>query len=203
MKIFVFDTETTWFINKKDPGLDKQPHIVQIAWIYWEIDEKWNFNELKRINKYIKPPVSIPYEASLINNIYDIDVRNALTFEDEYKEFLDILNNSDYIVWHNIEYDETVTKIELRRIEKEYLYNPKKVYCTMKETVDLCQLKWNWERFKYPKLWELYKILFWEYFLWAHDAIVDVEATLKIFIELYNRNLVNKDISKTEVLSLF
>jgi DNA polymerase III epsilon subunit-like protein len=31
MKIFVFDTETTGFINKKETDLNKQPKIVQFA----------------------------------------------------------------------------------------------------------------------------------------------------------------------------
>jgi len=33
MKIFVFDTETTGFINKKDPNLDNQPQVIQFAGI--------------------------------------------------------------------------------------------------------------------------------------------------------------------------
>ena len=33
MKIFVFDTETTGFINKKNHNLDAQPKIVQFAGI--------------------------------------------------------------------------------------------------------------------------------------------------------------------------
>jgi len=38
MKILVFDTETTGFIDKKNPGLEYQPHIVQFAGIYGELD---------------------------------------------------------------------------------------------------------------------------------------------------------------------
>jgi DNA polymerase III epsilon subunit-like protein len=33
MKIFVFDTETTGFINKKETDLTKQPKIIQFAGI--------------------------------------------------------------------------------------------------------------------------------------------------------------------------
>lgn len=46
MKIFVFDTETTWFIDKKESDLDKQPNIIQFAWIMWEL-ENWEFREEK------------------------------------------------------------------------------------------------------------------------------------------------------------
>jgi len=31
VKIFVYDTETTGFIDKKEIDLDKQPHIIQFA----------------------------------------------------------------------------------------------------------------------------------------------------------------------------
>jgi len=33
MKILVFDTETTGFIDKKNPNLDGQPYIIQFAGI--------------------------------------------------------------------------------------------------------------------------------------------------------------------------
>jgi hypothetical protein len=77
------------------------------------------------------------------------------------------------------------------------------VICTMKTTVDFCALKGNGERFKYPKLWELYKKLFWEYFIGAHDALVDVEATLKAFLELQKQWIIKIKEQKEEILSLF
>jgi len=202
MKVFVFDTETTWFIDKKNPCLDVQPYIIQFAWIYWEI-KNWEWNEIKRINQMIKPKISIPYDVSQIHNIYDIDVKNAPSIEEYIDQFLEIINNSDVIVWHNIEYDEEMIKLELKRMWREHEYNPKQVFCTMKQTVDFCALEWNWNRYKYPKLWELYKKLFWEYFIWAHDAMVDVEATLKIFIELYKKWIIKLEQKKHQLLSLF
>lgn len=202
MKIIVFDTETTWFINKKESSLDKQPYIVQFAWIYWEIIDN-KFNEIKRLNILIKPKINIPFIASQIHNIYDIDVKNAPSIEESIFDFLKYINDSDAIIWHNIEYDEEMIKLELKRLNKEFEYKPKQVICTMKQTVDFCALKWNGDRFKYPKLWELYKKLFWEYFIWAHDAMIDVEATLKSFLELYNIWIIKLEKPKQEVLSLF
>lgn len=202
MKIFVFDTETTWFIDKKNPNLNAQPYIVQFAWIFWEIKNN-EFIEIKRINQIIKPKIPIPFAASQVHHIYDIDVKNAPPIEDYISDFLKIINESDVIIWHNIEYDEEIIKLELKRLTKEFEYNPKQVICTMKETVDFCALPWNWNRYKYPKLWELYKKLFWEYFLWAHDAIVDVEATLKAFMELYKKQIIKLKDKKHQVLSLF
>lgn len=202
MKILVFDTETTWFINKKTPDLTAQPYIVQFAGIVGEL-KNGKFTEIERINQFIKPKISIPYDASQVHHIYDIDVKNAPSIEEKIEDFLHLINSCDAIIGHNIEYDEDMIKLELRRLQKEYLYQPKQVVCTMKTTVDFCALKGNGERFKYPKLWELYKTLFWEYFIGAHDAIVDVEATLKAFLELEKRWVLQLKKNQEAVLSLF
>jgi DNA polymerase-3 subunit alpha len=94
-------------------------------------------------------------------------------------------------------------KLELKRLHREFDYHPKQIICTMKQTVDFCALAWNGNRFKYPKLSELYKKLFWQYFIWAHDAIVDVEATLQSFMELYKQKIIHVNEKKHHTMSLF
>lgn len=202
MKIFVYDTETTWFINKKETDLNLQPRIVQFAWILWELKD-WIFTEEKRINILINPKIPIPFWASQVHHLYDIDVKNEPYIEEKIDEIMTYINEPDITIWHNIEYDEDMVKIELKRLEKEYKYKPKQVVCTMKTTVDFCAIQWNGARFKYPKLWELHKKLFWEYFIWAHDALTDVEATLRCFIELVNKWVIKVEEKKEEVMSLF
>ncbi len=202
MKIFVFDTETTWFINKKESSLEVQPHIVQFAWILWEIKDG-KFVEEKKVNILINPKSPIPYAASQVHHIYDIDVKNAPFIEDLIEEIISYINDPDIIIWHNIEYDIDMIKLELKRLNLEYKFNPKQIICTMKTTVDYCALEWNWNRFKYPKLWELHKKVFWEYFIWAHDALVDVEATLRCFIELQKNKIIKIEEKKQEIMSLF
>ncbi len=202
MKIFVFDTETTWFINKKETDLEKQPKIIQFAGILWELKD-WNFKEIERIDILINPKIAIPYWSSQVHHIYDIDIKDSPYIEDVIDNITKYINTPDVIIWHNIEYDEEMVKLELKRLNKEFEYKPKQVICTMKNTVDFCAIKWNWERYKYPKLWELHKKLFWEYFIWAHDALTDVEATLRCFIELVNKWVIKIEEPKEEVMSLF
>lgn len=203
MKIFVFDTETTWFIDKKESNLDKQPHVIQFSWILWNL-ENGKFSEEKRIDIYINPGISIPYASSLVHHIYDIDVQGKSLIDTNIDEILHYINTPDIIVWHNVEFDEEMLKLELKRLWREYDYRPKQVVCTMKTTVDFCALKGTSEtRFKYPKLSELYKTLFWEYFTWAHNAIVDVENTLKCFLELVKKDVIKVEERKDVVMSLF
>jgi len=203
MKILVFDTETTGFIDKKNSSLDLQPSIVQFAGIFWELQENGDFTKSWEINELMKPPRSIPAGASRVHHIYDIDVKDKPPIAQKMDSFLQIINDADVVIGHNIEYDEDMMKLELKRLGKEYEYQPKQTFCTMKTTVEFCGLQWSGERLKYPKLGELYKKLFGEYFLGAHDAIVDVEATLKIFLELYRKKIITLQTPPSQILSLF
>jgi len=205
MKIFVFDTETTWFINKKETNLDLQPNIIQFAGILWDIDDGI-FIEEKRVNILINPKKSIPYSSSEIHHIYDIDVKNAPFIEDSINKILNFINSPDIIIWHNIEYDTDMLKLELKRLWLEYEYKPKQVICTMNSSINFCKLAKKNELsswYKRPKLWELHKKIFWEYFIWAHDAMVDVEATLKCFVELVKNDTIQLKETKDEIMSLF
>ncbi len=202
MKIFVFDTETTWFINKNEKDLNLQPKVIQFAWILWDLNN-WIFKEEKRIDILINPWIPIPYASSQVHHIYDIDVKNSPKIEMVMDDIIDLINTPDIIIGHNIEYDEDMIKLELRRLEREHEYNPKSVICTMKHSVDFCAIEWNGNRFKYPKLWELHKKIFDEYFIWAHDALTDVEATLRCFIELVQKWVITIEKKENNLMSLF
>ena len=215
MRIFVYDTETTWFINKKENNLDLQPRIIQFAWILWEIKnlstaeagpDKLEFIEEKRINILINPKIPIPFWSSQIHHLYDIDVQNEPFIENKIDEILTYINETDITIWHNIEYDEDMIKLELKRLDKEYKYKPKQVVCTMNSSINYCKLAKKMSTsswYKRPKLWELHKKIFWEYFIWAHDAMTDVEATLRCFIELVKQGVIKLEEKKDEVMSLF
>ena len=206
MKIFVFDTETTWFIDKKEKDLDKQPYVIQFAWILWDIDKNWNFTEEKKVDILINPWNPIPYGSSQIHHIYDIDVKNKSKIDEIIDEILYYINTPDLIIGHNIEYDENMLKLELQRLNRLYDYKPKQTICTMNSSTNYCKLPKRNETspwFKRPKLGELHKKLFNKYFIWAHDAMVDVEATLKCFVELYKQKIITIKEKSENVMSLF
>lgn len=200
MKIFVFDTETTGFVEREGP-LEVQPHIVQFSGILLELGEDKKLVEIDRIDQYLKPPISIPFWASQVHGIYDADVADKPVISETMSTFLTFLNGADFVVGHNIEYDENVMNYELMRLNRRGDYNPKKILCTMKETIEFCALPGRGVGFKFPKLNELYKKLFGEFFEWAHSAIFDVEATVRVLQELIKKDVIV--LQENHVLRLF
>ena len=139
MKIFVFDTETTGFIDKKITDLSKQPYIIQFAGIMGEfVDGKWK--EIERVNELVKPPILIPYASSQVHHLYDIDVNDKPIFSEQVNDFLKFINEADAIVGHNIEYDESMFRLEMKRLKREYDYKPTQSICTMYSSRDFCKL---------------------------------------------------------------
>ena len=183
-KIFVFDTETTWTDTFKD-------RIIQFSWILWTLttDERcqFTFREERTINEFVNIEWDIPEEASKIHGIYKKDIENCKDISFFIDDLADIINSVDFFVWHNVEFDLDMIESEERRIRswEDVLINAYDVakIDTMKSSTEIV----NWKWWKWPKLSELYKFLFYHDFQWAHDSLSDVKATLECFLELAKR----------------
>lgn len=117
MQIFVFDTETTGFVEREGP-IEVQPYIIQFSGILLELGEDGILNEIDRIDEYVRPPIAIPFGASQVHGIYDSDVVDKPTIAESMHLFLAYLNGADIVVGHNIEYDESVVNYELQRLNQ-------------------------------------------------------------------------------------
>ena len=179
-----FDTETTGLPrNWKAPVTDLHnwPRMVQIAWI---LCDKTG-NRIESNDFIIKPEnYKIPRDAS---RVHGISTEKAMT---EGKDLLEVLNHfnklverSDFIVAHNISFDEKILGAELLRKKVQSNFNSKKKLCTMKSSTNYCKI-WGPYGYKWPKLSELHIRLFGEDFDEAHDAAVDINATEKCFWEM-------------------
>ena len=104
-------------------------------------------------------------------------------------EFNELVERSNFIVAHNISFDEKILGAELLRKGIQSNFNRKKKLCTMQSSIDYCRLPGPYG-YKWPKLSELHIKLFGEDFDDAHDASVDINATEKCFWEMRKIGLI-------------
>jgi DNA polymerase-3 subunit alpha len=211
MKHFLFfDIETTGLIKLPKSKIDFRkksafPEIVQISWqlhsytkdCFSHIDTK---NYIIRTHNY-----TIPYDSIKIHGITnEFANENGVNKLDVLKEFLEIIKTYDnlYIVSHNIEFDVTILFFHIYNSFKkdfnQYVHIKIPCICTMLDSIDICKIpsisqyykqKQTIDKYKYPKLSELYKTLFEvEPDGKLHDSSYDVEILVKCFKELINRS---------------
>ncbi len=178
MKLFFFDTETTW----TDPNHDQ---ILQFWWIFWNYNEvNWNFIEEESINQFINVHVPISESASNVHHIYKKDIE-WFGYIDEYiSKFLEYFKKSDVVIWHKVNFNKNMVIWECSRLWIEFDFDSIKWLDTMKPTKELVKARRIDWRIKWPKLIELYRYLFHKDFDWAHDALADITATKDCFLEL-------------------
>ncbi len=182
----LFDTETTGLPkNYKAPVTDTEnwPRMVQIAWLLFDNEG----NEINSKDYIIKPEgYTIPEEAS---NVHGISTEQALKEGHDLKTILEIfaaeIEKTDYLVAHNISFDEKIVGAEFVRKSFRTKWFSKKQICTMKASTDYCALpNKRGYGYKWPNLMELHKKLFGFGFEEAHNAAADIGATAKCFWEL-------------------
>lgn len=190
MRYVFFDTETTGLPkNYKAPSsaLYNWPRMIQLSWITTEENGRI-LNE----NDHIIYPDGfiIPREASQLNGItMDIAKAKGEPLKDVLTSFLRDVNESGYIVGHNVSFDIHVVGAELIRSGWADTLSQKPSICTMQNTIDFCAIPGKYG-YKYPKLQELHKKLFGEEFEDAHNALSDIRATLKCYLELSRRGII-------------
>ncbi len=203
----IFDTETTGKIENwkaEVSEFESFPRVVQLAWQLH--DYKGELIEVK--NYVIKPDgYTIPFNAEKIHGISTeraekIGVPLAFVMD----EFKKALEETDFAVGHNIEFDMKVMGAEYARADRDDGLMKKKTLDTMRSSTNFCQLPGGrGKSFKFPTLSELNEKLFSEKIDNAHNASADVEATARCFLELIRIGVFTaKDLhSNDEYIKLF
>jgi len=187
--LLFFDTETTGLPkNWKAPVSDvtNWPRMVQLAWLQYDDDA----NLVASGNHIIKPEgFTIPPE---VVKIHRISTERALQEGEPLltvlQRFGQLIEAADYLVAHNISFDEKILGAEFIRTGLATKLFEKKKICTMNSTVNYCAIPGPYGN-KWPKLSELHRKLFGHDFDEAHDASVDINATAKCFWELRKRKV--------------
>ncbi len=180
-----FDVETTGMPkNWKAPVNDtfNWPRAVQIAWLFYDKDR----NLLDDKDYIIQPEgYEIPYAAERIHGI------STETAKEQGMELLSVLqafkiliDKTDYIIAHNLAFDEKIIGAEFYRKNVEHrLFNTER-YCTMREGTYFCKIPGKYGKYKWPSLSELHQKVFGKDFDNKHNARADVEACANCFFKL-------------------
>jgi DNA polymerase III subunit epsilon len=192
MKYLFFDTETTglprvW--NAVVEEVDNWPRVVQIAWEMYEDGEKIAGNDF-----IIKPEgFEIPLESSKIHGITTARAKKeGVELMGVLDEFWKLANSADFLVAHNISFDEKIIGAEFLRKDMPNCLAGKKTICTKEISTGFCALPSanGYAGYKWPKLSELHTKLFGCDFEDSHNAKSDVKATAKCFWEMRKKGVV-------------
>lgn len=202
MNVLIFDTETTGLPKSRNTSKGKWykdwPHIVQISWILYDaLNDKF----LDIHDHIIKMPdgVVIPDDSVKIHGI----TNEMSQLGDDIIDVLDMFrvaySQSNTIVGHNIEFDINAIKATLLNNNCVNFFELEKqtpIYCTMKNSIDLCKIKaiskyTGKEYFKWPRLIELHKYLFHNQEPNnLHNSLTDIYVTLRCYYKMmYDRDI--------------
>jgi DNA polymerase-3 subunit alpha len=195
---FFFDTETTGFPKTKRyqynqyypyTELDKydSSRIVQITWAIY------NYNEDQKIMRtfYVKPD-GFTIDNSEIHGITtDMATKKGVPIKEVFDALKKDLKNVKFLVAHNLCFDLNVLCSELCRYGYTNLASSlqkKKHVCTGEKTKNILKLPlnsaYNIDKYKMPKLNELYEYCFGKELEGHHDAENDTNALAKCFFHL-------------------
>lgn len=203
MKILVFDTETTGLPERNASIYEhaKWPYIIQLSYIFYDISN--NITVIRDNYVNISDSIEISDESFSKHGISrDIINTQGIHIKIALNEFNKFVNISDIVIGHNISFDKRMIFVECIRnhIQQKFTKfdNNKKIlkpeYCTMKNTLDFCDLHYTRKTGKImkknPTLSELYNKLFPEAVLPEnlHNSIIDVAVTIRCYMK-YNYNI--------------
>lgn len=157
--ITVIDFETTGVSNVNDK-------IIQVA-----IISKNHLGLIEKYKTYVNPGIPIPPEATAIHGITDEMVKNAPKFEDIADTIVDMISGTIILGYNSAEFDIPLLDTELKAAGHDF-------DISKEQLLDVLAL----EKAMNPRtLSAIYAKYLGKALDGAHDALIDVEATLAVF----------------------
>ncbi|TXF84725.1 3'-5' exonuclease [Neolewinella aurantiaca] len=183
-----FDTETTGLPKDwKAPSsaTNNWPRMVQIAWVL--ADDEGTI--LETYSAIIRPEgFTIPRAASDIHRVtQERALEEGLPLEEVLAAFTATSAKAKQLVAHNMAFDEMILGCEFYRSTGKDPLKRKPKACTMKndDIIEWAAIPpFRYGSYKWPTLEQLHRKLFKAGVPDAHDALVDVEATVRCYFGL-------------------
>ncbi len=155
------------------------PRVIHLSWIILDKD-------LKPIDDFdhIITPEGFTFDEKIQKKCSidqeDIDTKGA-PLADVLEAFEKSLKEAQYVIAHNMNFNENVIAAEyLRKGIRHSLFLKERV-CLMQESTFYCKLKGKGAGYKWPSLTELHAIIFQKAFSPPNNARADVIAATRCF----------------------
>lgn len=193
--LLFYDTETTGLPDWHSPSTaPHQPHVVQLAYLVTTNDGE----EIAGQNVIIRPDGwTIPDEVAAIHGITtQIALERGVPRAEVLEEWLVWRRQAHLRIAHNISFDERLMRIALLRhgLTREDIEGLEggAMFCTMRAASKIMKMAATQRMIdagyghkpKPPKLSEAILHFFGETLEGAHDALVDVRATARVYFHL-------------------
>ncbi|MHB9003942.1 MAG: 3'-5' exonuclease [Coriobacteriia bacterium] len=171
-------------------NVNNWPRAVQLAWFLYDAQHQ----ELASASRIIKPNgFRISPDAARIHGI-TTQRANADGFpvENVMYELSLAAQKAHHFIAHNASFDGSVIAAEFLRLNWKPPFVPGSMICTMECGTGYCRLPGGpYGEYKWPKLEELYTVLFGHSMSGAHDARFDAAACACCFFELKNCGVIH------------
>ncbi len=189
MKVLISDTETTGLPTEKNPSIydtSKWPHVIQLSYIVYDTET----NDIITVEDdyiNISDDVVIEPGSQKIHNISrEMITEKGILIRDALEKFNKFASLSDLLVAHNVSFDKRMLFVE--GIRNKIRMNVHDTYCTMKNSVELCNIERTWPNgdvyIKYPTLSELHNKLFNKIPKNTHNALIDILLCMRCFVKI-------------------
>jgi DNA polymerase-3 subunit epsilon len=177
--LVIFDIESTGLSTSND-------RIVQLAIVKMFADGRENIERCRLIN----PEMPIPKEASDIHGITNEMVKDAPTFKQVAKALLDVIGDADLCGFN-------INRFDVPMLLEEFHRNGFELDMTDRKTIDAWKI---FQKMEPRTLSAAYQFYCGKKLEGAHDALVDVRATVEVLEgQLDKYKGVNYDDEKSEI----
>lgn len=197
MRLAVFwDTETTGLVDFSKRADDPaQPHLLQLAWMLVDLDGR---RVLRAESRLVRGATEISTEAAAVNGLtVDLLRVHGEPLPAVLTSFLWAIGGVDLGVAHNVGFDRRIVESAAHRAGESKLVDvlrrfkdEKRLRCTQAENASIVKSRRENGAAKFASLDETHEFYFGRPFRedgQPHDALQDVQACVRIFLEMERR----------------
>ena len=185
-KVLMVDVETTGLaLNSEVPCSEcpeNWPRMVRLSWLVVD-----GSGTIVRDGDLIVRPCGFAIPEEVVD-IHGIDtataMREGVDLSDALEVFAADAEGCARLVGHNIWFDRNVIGAECHRLGRADVLDGMPMVCTMKLSTAFCAIPHPVYVYKWPRLSELYYILFGHDFENAHNGAADVRAVHDCYVQL-------------------